>query len=113
MLNMILIRCLQSVGAVVASVAAETVIAVVQLIIVCRELSPLRVIKEGVHYYIAGLVLVLVLLPICRQLPSSVINTVIIALCGAAVYFVMLLIERDEFFLSNIRNALKKKHISR
>ncbi len=112
-LNMILIRFCKSVGAAVASVAAETVIAVVQLFIVRRELSPLRVIKEGVHYYIAGFVMMLVLLPVCRLLPSSVINTVIIALCGAAVYFVMLLIERDEFFLSNIRNVLKKMRISR
>ena len=112
-LNMILIRCFQSIGAAVASVTAETVIAVVQLVIVRRELSPLRVIKEGAHYYIAGFVMALVLLPICRQLPSSVINTVIIALCGAAIYFVMLLIERDEFFLSNIRNVLKKVRMGR
>lgn len=112
MLNMILIHFYQSVGAAIASVAAETAVTVVQLIIVRRELSPLRVIKEGAHYYIAGLVMALALLPICRMLTPSVVNTAIIALSGAAVYFMVLLIERDEFFLSNIRNILKKLHIN-
>ena len=112
-LNMLLIPVFQSIGAAVASVAAETVIAVVQLVIVRRELSPGRVLKEGVHYYIAGIVMVFALWPICRYLTPSMLHTAMIAACGAAVYFAVLLVERDEFFLSNVRNALRKLHLSR
>lgn len=112
-LNMLLIPVFQSIGAAVASVAAETVIAVVQLVIVRRELSPGRVLMEGLHYYIAGAVMVLVLWPVCHSLAPSMLHTVMIAVCGAAVYFFALLVERDEFFLSNVRNALRKLHLSR
>lgn len=112
-LNMLLIPAFQSIGAAVASVAAETVIAVVQLVIVRRELSPGRVLKEGVHYYIAGIVMVLALWPICRYLTPSMLHTAMIAACGAAVYFIVLLAERDEFFLSNVRSVLRKLHLSR
>lgn len=112
-LNMILIRFFQSIGAAVASVAAETVIAVVQLVIVRKELSPGRVLSEGVHYYVAGAVMALVLWPICRWLSPSILHTAMIAVCGAAVYFLMLLAERDEFFLSNARNVLKRLYLCR
>lgn len=110
-LNMILIRCYQAVGAAIASVAAETVVAAAQLVIVRGELSPWRVLSEGTHYYIAGAVMVLALWPICRALPPSMVNTFAIVAAGAAVYFLTLLVERDEFFLSNTRNILKKLRI--
>ena len=110
-LNMILIYYFQSIGAAIASVAAETVIAVVQLVVVRQELTPGLVLKEGVHYFIAGAVMALVLLPVGRCLTPSVIHTSMMVFCGAAVYFVVLLIERDEFFFSNIKSVLRKLHI--
>lgn len=105
-LNLVLIHFIRSIGAAIASVAAETVIAVVQLIIVRKELSPLRVLREGVHYFIAGAVMVLALWPLTARLSSSMVNTAVIVAVGATVYFVVLIIERDEFFLSNVRKAL-------
>lgn len=110
-LNMILIHYFQSIGAAIASVAAETVIAAVQLVVVRQELTPGLVLKEGVHYFIAGAVMVLVLLPVGRCLTPSVIHTCMIVSCGVAVYFVVLLIERDEFFFSNVKSVLRKLHI--
>lgn len=107
-LNMILIHYFQSIGAAIASVAAETVIAVVQLVIVRKELSPGRVLREGLHYYIAGIVMVLILWPVSRHLTPSILHTVMLAACGAVIYFLMLLIERDEFFLTNVRIILRK-----
>ncbi len=110
-LNMILIHYFQSIGAAIASVAAETVIAAVQLVVVRQELTPGLVLKEGVHYFIAGAVMVLVLLPVGRCLTPSVIHTCMIVSCGVAVYFVVLLIVRDEFFFSNVKSVLRKLHI--
>ncbi len=107
-LNLVLIHFLQSFGAAIASVAAESVIAVIQLIIVRKELSPLRVIKEGTHYYIAGAVMALVLWPVKTILNPSMLNTAIIVICGATVYFSVLFILRDEFFLSNINKIIAR-----
>ena len=105
-MNMVLIRFFQSIGAAVASVMAETTIAVIQLIIVRKEISPRRVLREGVHYYIAGAVMMLALWPVAKRLSPSILHTAIIVMIGAGVYFAMLLIQKDEFFLSNISKVL-------
>lgn len=107
-LNLVLIYFFESIGAAIASLAAETIIPIVQLILLRKEISPLRVIKEGVHYYIAGAIMVAVLIPISNSLSPSVLHTLIITAVGAAVYFVVLLIEKDDFFISNIKNICKK-----
>lgn len=107
-LNLVLIRYYRSTGAAIASVAAESAIAIVQLILVRKELSPRRVIAEGMHYYIAGGVMALALWPVAARLSPSVGHTILIVACGAAVYFGTLCIERDEFFLSNVREFAGK-----
>ena len=106
-LNLVLIYFFKSIGAAIASLAAETIIPIVQLILLRKEISPLHVIKEGVHYYIAGAVMVAVLIPISDSLSPSVLHTLIITAIGAAVYFTVLLIEKDDFFISNINSLFK------
>lgn len=109
-LNAILIPLIQSVGAAIASVAAETVIAVVQLILVRKEISFWQVLKEGIHYYIAGILMAVGLLILGKLLSPSIIHTGIMILCGATVYFLILLIIRDEFLLSNIKALIGRIH---
>ena len=106
LLNMVLIRNFQAVGAAIASVTAETVIAIVQLLIVRKELSPWRVIKEGIHYYIAGGIMLIALFFEGRFLSPSIVHTGIMVLTGATLYFVVLLILRDEFLFSNMKTVL-------
>lgn len=105
-LNMVLIYFWDSVGAALASVFAETTIAVMQLVIVRKEISPLKVLQEGSHYFFAGTVMVLVLIPITSVLASSILSTVIIIICGAFTYFITLFIMQDDFFLTNARMVL-------
>ena len=107
-LNMVLIYYFKSIGAAIASVTAESVIAIVQLIIVRKELSPIQVLKEGIHYFIAGIMMVLVLIPITKYLAPSILHSIIIAASGALVYFAVLLIEKDEFLIINIKMVLNK-----
>lgn len=107
-LNCIFISLWQSVGAAIASVVAETSIAVIQLIIVRGELSPLRVIKEGVHYYIAGLIMFGVAYILGNALSPSILHTGIIVIVGAVIYFAVLFIVRDQFFISNVKNIVNK-----
>ena len=95
-------------GAAIASVVAETVIAVVQLIMVRKEISFWRVLKEGMHYYIAGIIMAAVLLFFGKLLSPSIMHTCTMILCGATVYFLILLIMRDEFLLSNIKTIIRK-----
>lgn len=111
MLNMILIGRFQAAGAAVASVVAETAIAVVQLVIVRKELSLEKVVSEGKHYYIAGFIMAIVLWPMETCLSPSVGHTVLLVICGSFIYFGILLLMRDEFFLNNMESLLKKVRI--
>lgn len=108
LLNLILIRLFQSVGAAIASVTAETVIAVVQLVIVRKELNPWRVIKEGIHYYIASGIMAAVLSLASNMLTPSIFHTVILVVAGGTVYFAVLIVLKDEFLFSNIYSVLGK-----
>lgn len=101
-LNIFLITKFQSYGAAIASVAAETVIAIVQIWIVRKELSPWKIIKSGTHYYIAGFIMAIVLCFVGVHLSSSIINTMILVICGALTYFVVLLVIKDQFFLDYV-----------
>lgn len=107
-LNLVLIYFFQSAGAAVASVFAETTIAVVQIIWVRKELSPWQIIKQGRNYYIAGIVMALVLAGVNHFLSSGIIQTFIIIVVGAGVYFAVLLIFRDDFFISNVDKIVQR-----
>lgn len=107
-LNLILIHFFQSIGAAIASVAAETTIALVQLWLVRHELSIKRVFISSWHYLMAGGVMMMGLLMIRRVLSPSIFHTLILIICGAAIYFVVLVILRDSFLLDNARNLFNK-----
>lgn len=107
-LNAVLIYFCQSVGAAIASVAAESTIAVVQIIMVRKELSPWEIVRRGWNYYVAGAVMVGALAVLNHYLTSGIFNTVIIVVVGACSYFAVLLILRDQFFMTNVSNVLMK-----
>jgi O-antigen/teichoic acid export membrane protein len=105
-MNLILIPLLQSVGAAIASVAAETVIAVVQIIIVRKELNPLTILKEGIHYYISGTIMAILIFILEYYLIPSITNTAILVLSGGIIYFGVLFVLKDEFMISNLKQVL-------
>lgn len=107
-LNYFLIRVFQSYGAAIASVVAETTIAVVQIIVVRKELSPWEIVKSGWHYFIAGGIMAIVLFIVRKMLSPSIIHTMVLVGMGACIYFLVLLIMRDDFFLNNAKNVLNK-----
>lgn len=107
-LNLILIHQYQSVGAAVASVIAETVIAGVQLIIVRKELSFWRILKTGGNYYIAGLVMAGVLWIVRGCFFPSIIHTLILMFIGMSSYSMMLIFLKDSFFIGNLKIILQK-----
>ena len=107
-LNAVLIYLFKSVGAAIASVIAETVIAIVQLYIVRTEFSAKEIIKSGKNYYISGIVMFAVLLFIGSKLQPSIMNTVLMIVGGGALYFAILLILKDEFFIGNIQSILRR-----
>ena len=107
-LNYFLIREFQSYGAAIASITAETVIAVVQLFIVRKELSTWKIVKSGWHYFLAGVIMAIVLFIVKSYLSPSIINTIILVTIGAITYFLILLVIRDQFFFDNVISVAKR-----
>ena len=105
-LNLFLIYHFQALGAGIASVVAETVIAILQIVIVRKELSPWKIVQSSAKYWIAGLVMLVPLYFENKYFAPSMLNTLIMIASGALVYAMVLFILRDDFFLSNVQSVL-------
>lgn len=107
-LNFILIRYFQSIGAAIASVAAETVIALVQIYIIRKELSPKTIFLSAGHYLIAGIIMLLVLEAVGNLLSPGILHTCLLIAIGSVTYVTILAIIRDDFLLANIKTVVMK-----
>lgn len=107
-LNMILIHFFQSIGAAVASVAAETTIAFVQLYMIRKELSFNEIMKSSIHYFLAGGAMLVILEIVGSRLSPSIMHTALLVVCGASVYCAILLVFKDSFFIGNVMSVLTK-----
>ena len=107
-LNSVLIRQYASIGAAIASVIAEIIIAVVQIVLVRRELSPWKILQPAWRYVISGCVMLAAVVLLNRCMEPSILETLILAFSGAAVYFVMLLVLRDPFFIESVKSVFSK-----
>ena len=107
-LNMILISFFQSIGAAIASVTAETTIALVQLYLVRKELSFMRIIKSSWHYLTAGGLMLVLLFWMDKAFSPSIVHTIIMIVSGSALYFGCLLVMHDTFFVNCLSGFWKK-----
>lgn len=106
--NLILIPKLYSIGASIASVAAETVITLTQLYFIRNELSFTRIMAQSVKYLLAGACMLLVLFFENHYLSASVLHSCIMIFSGAIVYFVMLFVLHDRFFSGYLETLIAK-----
>lgn len=107
-LNFFLIQMFQSMGAAIASVVAETTIAIIQIYIVRKELSPFEIVKCGLHYFIAGGLMFITLMLIRGYFNATVLHTFELVVIGAIIYGAVMLVMKDEFLLSNVNKIFKK-----
>ena len=99
-MNIILIRLFQSYGAMYASVIAEITVSSVQLYVIRKELSIMKIIASSQNYLIAGTIMLSAVLFLNSKLTPSIIHTFVMVLTGAVIYFAVLLIMRDRFFIN-------------
>lgn len=107
-LNSILIKHFQSHGAAISSVVAESLIALIQLLIVRKEISIKVILKSGKKYIFSGVNMACVLLIVRRYFTPSIINTFLLTIIGASTYFVSLVLSRDEFLYDNFISIYKR-----
>ena len=110
--NIILIPFKGAIGAAFASVLAESIIAVIQLWIVRKELLIIIILRDSVKYIISGAFMFSWLIFIKRYLSPSILNTIILFLNGGFVYFISLLLLRDSFCIESVKqitSSLRKQ----
>lgn len=107
-INILLIPRCYSIGAALASVIAECIVTIVQLFYVRKEFSCIKIIKLSGHYMLAGVVMLLLLFYMNRKLLPSILNTGIMCISGAVVYFVCLIVVHDEVLLDNMKKIRGK-----
>lgn len=107
-MNAMLIPIFKANGAAVASVVAETAIAVIQLVLVRNELDGIQVLKLLPKYLISGGVMLASLLWLNQYLKKNVLDTILMIVLGASVYLIILFFLKDKFLIENAKLALNK-----
>ena len=107
-LNIILIRIYQSIGAAISSIVAEATVTLVQIYLVRKEFSVKDVFANAMRYLIAGVIMLIVLIKLGNILTPTIIHTSVMILSGAIVYFALLFIFKDSFFIDNVKNVISK-----
>lgn len=110
-LNIILIKMYQSVGAAISSIVAECMITCIQLFLVKNEISITFIIKSAVKYIISGIIMFIVLnLFIIKMFTPHMANSLIICGIGTTIYFLTLFILKDELLYEALTIFIDKVH---
>lgn len=111
-LNLFLIKFFYSYGALIASVLGESTVLMSQLYFMKKDFSVVKIISSGFFYLFAGIMMFVILRSFSYKLPLNPLGTIILIACGALIYFMILFIFRDEFFMYYSRrtiNFVKRK----
>ena len=104
-LNALLIPRLQSVGAVAATLAAETAVSAVQFFFVRKTFTPV-ILLEGKRYLLAAVVMGAAVAGLAALLPAKPWASFLEAGAGLAIYGALLLLLRDRFVLDQLARVL-------
>lgn len=107
-LNIILIRKYQAFGASVATLAAESLVLIYQIIYSHNYLSLKNEIKNLFQYIIATLFMVILVVILKQIIENIILQLVICISCGALIYFITLLFFRNSLAL-NITKIIHTK----
>lgn len=110
--NLYLIPRFQSIGAIVASLLSESIIAGIQMYFVRNEFKFVKLLKLSKNYLIASVIMFIMINYFIKFLNASIIDNILVAGVGGAIYIIILLILKDSFAISII-NPVKKKLLNR
>ena len=108
LLNLVLIRLFKSYGAAIATIVAETVVAVIMFCFIRKIVSLREILKSSVKYLISGIIMFVPCFILGRILEPSIINTFVIVFTGVVVYLICLILLKDGFFFE-IANRLTSR----
>ena len=103
LLNIILIKKYQSVGAAVASVIAESIIMILYFLFLKGTITINEIVLHSWRYIAASIIMFLVLNVVKSSMIPNIVNLVCMILISGIIYFMVLLLFRDKLLLSVIK----------
>ena len=108
LLNALLIPFFKSVGAAIASVFAESLIAGLQFYYVKKEISVKKIVIESRLYWYSALLMLTVLLLLNLILVPSFVNSIMMISVGAIIYFLVLILFKEQFTSDYLVGGIKR-----
>lgn len=112
LLNLLLIKYLGCYGAAIASVIAEGTITLFMLFYVRRYISVSTLALRIWKPLVSGIIMYIVCVLLRKNMQATIINTVVVSVIGAIIYFIFLFILR-ETFLKKVIEMVKCKTMRR
>ena len=106
-LNMLLIPVFMSLGAAIATVAAEFGVFVVQIYYTRKDFEIGYILKNLAKYLIYSVIMGIIVLLVSFNLPHTIMATIIEMIIGILVYVMILIITKDDF-LNNVLDYIRK-----
>ena len=106
-LNACLIPLWGSIGAVIASVLAECVILVFYFIFSRQYVRVSNIIKIYSKYFVSAFIMFVALAFLEPHLPVSIVGTVVGVMSGAAIYFLILVVLKDNYFIRSAQMLIR------
>lgn len=108
LLNLILIPKYASLGAAISSVIAELIITILYFVLSKKYVDIKKMLKKFYKYFIASILMAIVILFLYHILKISILSTVIEIITGIIVYILVLLILKDDMIYYFL-NLIKRK----
>ena len=109
-INLGLIPRIGAFGAAIASVIAETVGTLIQIIycVVKKQLSSTQIFAPCWKYFLSGVTMFIVVSSLKVVCSKGIVSLCVLITTGVLCYTIMLLILKDDFFISNLSKLTKK-----
>ena len=96
-LNIILIPQWGAQGAVIGTIAAESIVGIIQWVAVLKgiELKVWDVVRDNVKPFVGSLIMLLLLISIRPMFKANIIYTIVYGMVGVVTYFAVMVISKD------------------
>lgn len=111
-LNIAFLYLIGTIGVAIASLIAETLILIIQMVILRKEIPIKKMIFCGWKNLVSSVLMFCILWVIQSYMVSSILNTVLLIVIGVLIYIISSILLRDEFLLylfNNFKNKFIKK----
>ncbi|WP_291736765.1 flippase [Clostridium sp.] len=108
--NFLLIPKYKVIGACIATLLAELIVPVVELIILRKNINIKYIFKDIYKYFLAGIIMFIIVRVIGEFMGIGILTTMIQVFSGGCIYLATLLIFKDEFtkvIIGNIFSTIK------